>query len=148
MKQNKIFLLLVVLLAVLNIGLVYLHFFSGRHKHARGDDAMHSWLDRNLHMTDQQESLHVGMRKKYFDELRVINDTLKHLKARFVYLSSEQELTDSLADLWTDSINRWNRRADELTFRHVRKVRAMLEPNQKPILDSLIQIVMLGKRRD
>lgn len=138
--------LLILLLVVINLGLCYLYFFKNNRTMKKHDDAMHSWLDKNLGLTDQQESLHVKMRTRYFSDLRVINDSIRTIKARFVAQSAQYDLSDSLTSYWADSINRWQRRADELTFRHVRAVRNILEPKQQPILDSLIQVMMMGKR--
>ena len=147
MKRNNILILLVLSLAVLNGVLVYLHFFESHHHSRSGEDSMHSWLDKNLGLTDAQEQKHVKMRNAYFAELKVINDTLKQVKARFVSQSAQLDLSDSLAGIWNDSINRWNSKADQLTYQHVRNVRSILDPKQQPIWDSLIQVVMLRKSR-
>ncbi len=106
---------------------------------------MHSWLDKNLGLTDEQEQKHVKMRNAYFSDLKGINDTLRLLKARFVSQAAQLELSDSLMSVWSDSINNWNGKADELTYRHVRNVRSILDPKQQPVWDSLIQVVMLRK---
>lgn len=148
MKKPTPLHLMITLLVAINLGLCYLYFFGERRSKKRGDDSMHSWLDKNLGLTDQQESLHVKLRNTYFYDLRVINDTIRQIKARFVSHSAQQALTDSLATYWTDSINRWHRVADELTFNHVRAVRNILDSNQQPILDSLIQVLMLRKSRE
>ena len=139
---------LIIVLILINLGLCYLYFFNEKQSRKGGDDSMHSWLDKNLGLTDQQESLHVKLRNTYFSDLKVINDSIRVIKARFVFQTSKQELSDSLATYWTDSINRWHRRADELTFSHVRAVRNILESKQQPILDFLVQILMLRKSRE
>lgn len=137
---------LIILLVAINLGLCYLYFFKNKRTGRDRGEAMHSWLDKNLGLTDQQESLHVKLRNSYFSDLRVINDSIRNIKARFVAQSAKYDLTDSLTTYWADSINLWQRRADELTFRHVRAVRNILEPKQQPILDSLIQVMMMGKK--
>ena len=147
MQRNNILIILVLLLAVLNGVLIYFYFFASNRSSRSGGDSMHSWLDKNLGLTDAQEQKHVKMRNAYFAELKVINDTLKHLKARFVSQSAQLDLSDSLATVWNDSINHWNSKADQLTYQHVRNVRSILDPKQQPIWDSLIQIVMLRKSR-
>lgn len=148
MRKFNLLFLTVVLLVVINLGLVYLCFFNGVKKEVKESDTLHSWLDKNLGLTDQQELLHVGLRNAYFKNLRVMNDTIQSIKARFVAHTASSELSDSLGNFWTDSINRWHRRADELTYRHVLAVRNILEPKQQPILDSLIQVIMLRKPRE
>jgi hypothetical protein len=147
MQRSRVLILLVLLLAVLNGVLIYLHFFTNRSGGRDRGDSMHSWLDKNLGLTEEQERLHLKMRGTYFSELKSINDTLKLLKARFVSQSAQLDLTDSLATVWTDSISSWNRKADVLTYRHVRNVRSILDPKQQPVWDSLIQVLMLRRDR-
>jgi len=148
MKKLTPLSLLILLLVAINLGLCYLYFFKPNHSRKKGNDSMHSWLDKNVGMTAQQESLHVKLRTTYFSDLRAINDSIRVIKARFISRSAENDFSDSLSTYWTDSINRWQRRADELTFRHVRAVRNILEPKQQPILDSLIQVLMLRKNKE
>ncbi|MFN4893495.1 MAG: hypothetical protein ACK5G0_07025, partial [Bacteroidota bacterium] len=84
MQRSRVLILLVLLLAVLNGVLIYLHFFTNRSGGRDRGDSMHRWLDKNLGLTEEQERLHLKMRGTYFSELKSINDTLKLLKARFV----------------------------------------------------------------
>ncbi len=148
MKYNRTLLILVILLVVLNISLIYVHFFQTphEHKHKHGNELNRSWLDNELQLTPEQELEHVSMRKDYFDKLGVLNDTLRCIKARFMAQAAQFELSDNLSALWTDSINRWHRRADELTYQHVRNVRAILNPEQQTGWDSLVQVVMMKSR--
>ena len=147
MKNIKLIHILILILVIINLALGYLYFFKGSsHNHGRGD-SMHSWLDKNLELTDQQETLHVKMRNQYFTDLRRVNDTIRLIKARFVANSSRFDLSDSMMHYWNDSINRWQSRGDALTYEHVRSLRRILTPSQQPILDSLIQVLMLGKNR-
>jgi hypothetical protein len=145
MRKPQLVYVLIFVMAIINFGLVYLHFFKSDASSSNSSDATHGWLDKNLALTERQESLHVQLRNAYFSELRRINDTIALVKARFVAQSSQFDLSDSLAAYWTDSISRWQRRADELTFRHVRAFRNILEQQQQPVLDSLVQVMMLKK---
>jgi hypothetical protein len=145
MKKPELVYLLILVLAIINLGLIYVQFFKNSSSSVNGADRTHDWLDKNLALTDRQESLHVQLRNTYFNNLRVINDTIALIKARFVAQSSQYDLSDSSAAYWTDSINRWQRKADALTYRHVRAFRNMLEPEQQPLLDSLVQVMMLRK---
>ena len=148
MNYNRIFLILVILLVALNTGLIYLHFFQTphKHKHKHSNESNRSWLDHELQLTPEQEDEHISMRKDYFEKLGILNDSLRYIKARFVAQAAQFELSDSLSALWTDSINHWHRRADELTYQHVRNVRAILKPEQQTRWDSLVQVVMMKSR--
>lgn len=146
MKCKRLFIILVTILVLVNIGLVYLHFFSSGHHHR--ENSQHSWLARSLDLTEEQSTQHVRMRKQYFDDLRVINDSIQQIKARFIAFTAQQDLNDSLSDLWTDSINRWHRRADERTFNYVRALRQILRPNQQGPFDSLFRLTIIRRHRD
>lgn len=137
MERSRILLMLVVGLVLINIGLGYVCFFSNSKRPDDGGRSMHSWLDKGLGLTDEQEAQHVRLRSTYFDELKILNDSIRQIKARFIAHSANGDLSDSLATMWTDSINRWHRRADVLTFTHVRAVRNILEEKQKPLLSTL-----------
>lgn len=146
MNRNRILMALVITLVALNIGLIYIHFFKEERRN--GSERLRSWLSSNLQLNKLQEERHISMRKKYFKDLGVLNDSLRHIKARFVSNASALDLTDSLSSMWTDSINHWHRRADVLTYQYIREVRAMLTSKQQPIWDSLMQVVMLGGSRE
>ena len=148
MKREQLFFVIVIVLILVNTGLLLHHYFFSSHaiKHEHGIDR--SWIVTEVGLTKAQEEKHIQMRKAYFGELRVLNDSIRAIRARFVALSADQELTDSLSQVWTDSINRWHRRADELAFQHTRRVRTNLEENQKPLWDSIVQVIMLRQRED
>lgn len=148
MKTNKILFILVIFLLLLNTGLLIAHFWRTPAEHAHGKDIDKSWVAQELGLSAAQESQHVKMRKDYFDELSVLNDSLRNIRARFMAQSAYSELTDSISRMWTDSINRWHRRADELAFRHTRSVREILNEKQKPIWDSLVQVILRRHRED
>lgn len=139
---------ILVVMVVINIGLVYLHFFSPPHHHQHDHDSSSSWLSNSLNLTEEQSAQHVKMRKEYFGDLRILNDSIKQIKARFIALTAKQELSDSLLYYWTDSINRWHRRADELSFKYVRTLRGIMQPNQQPDFDSLIRLTIIRRHRD
>ncbi len=148
MKREQLFFIIVIVLILINTGLLLNHYFFSAHekKHEHGIDR--SWIVKGVGLTNDQEKKHIQMRKAYFGELRVLNDSIRAIRARFVALSAEQDLTDSLSQVWADSINRWHRRAVELAFQHTRRVRAILEEKQKPLWDSIVQVIMLGQRED
>ena len=54
MQRSRILILLVLLLAVLNGVLIYLHFFTNRSGGRDRGDSMHSWLDKNLGLTEER----------------------------------------------------------------------------------------------
>ena len=147
MSSKRILTALVAVLVLINIGLVYLHFFVPHHHKGR-DVSNESWLDRSLNLTDSQIVKHVALRRAYFKELEVFNDSIKQIKSRFIAVTATQGLSDSLSTFWTDSINRWHRRADERTYQHVCNVRNILTPEQQPIFDSLIQLTILRRHRE
>lgn len=148
MKREQLFFILVIVLILINTGLLINHYFFSAHekKHELGIDR--SWIVTAVGLTNDQEKKHIQMLKAYFGELRVLNDSIRAIRARFVALSAEQDLTDSLSQVWADSINRWHRRADELAFQHTRRVRSILEEKQKPLWDSIVQVIMLRQRED
>lgn len=147
MNRNQLLLGLVIVLALFNVVLFYKYYFETRPGAANSDKSMHSWLDKTLELTDSQEVQHVKIRNAYFEQLRTMNDSIKQIKSRYVAQAAQFDLTDSLSTYWNDSINRWYRRANELTYRHMRNVRTILTDVQKPKWDSLMQIVILRKDR-
>lgn len=148
MNCRKLLYVLLVFLVVINIGLVYLHFFSDRRHHHHDHDSSTSWLTKSLNLTEEQSAQHVKMRKQYFSDLRILNDSIKQIKARFIALTAKQDLSDSLLYYWTDSINRWHRRADERSFNYIRAARGIMQPNQQPDFDSLIRLTIIRRHRD
>ena len=148
MKTSNTLFILVLFLLLLNTGLLIAHFLSTPDKNTDNKDFDKSWVAEELGLSTEQESQHVKMRNAYFEELGVLNDSIRTIRSRFMAQTAYSELTDSMSRMWTDSINHWHRRADELAFRHTRNVRAILNEKQKPLWDSIVQVILRRQRKD
>ncbi|MBM3432926.1 MAG: hypothetical protein FJX92_08020 [Bacteroidetes bacterium] len=148
MQRNQIFFIVVIVLILINTGLLLNHYFFSPYekRHEHGNDR--SWIVTEVGLTKEQEEKHIELRKAYFKELGILNDSIRCIRARFVAQSATAALTDSLSQFWSDSINRWHRWADELAFQHTCNVRKILQEKQKPLWDSMVQVIMLRKRED
>lgn len=148
MKTNHTLFILFLFLLLLNTGLLIAHFWWTPAKYPQKKDYNTSWISEELGLSAEQESQHLNMRNAYFEKLSELNDSIRTVRSRFIAQTAYADLTDSMSRMWTDSINHWHRRADELAFRHTRNVRAILNEKQKPLWDSIVQVILLRQKKD
>jgi len=150
-NSNKFLTVAVVLLLITNIALV-VFMFTGKNNrrgwHSDGRKDPSELMAKELGMTDQQRKEQKLLKEEHFKTIKPLFDSLRAAKSAFFALSKEQNVSDSLINVYHNRISEKQFEIDKLTFVHFKKVRALFTPEQQPKFDEFVQKMMQKDRRD
>jgi hypothetical protein len=146
-KNNKVLLLVIAALILVNLGLLYYGFF-GREKR-RELMTMEERIKRTseklrneVGFNDDQINKYLDLRKKHFDSLHPKFEDLEKTKETFLNLVYQSNLSDSTIQAGSANICEKQRAIDEQMLRHFVSLRQLATEEQRPQLDSFLQKII------
>ena len=146
-KNNKVLLLVIAALIVVNLGLLYYGFIhkdprrtpmtpEERMAHAKEK------LKNEVGFSDGQADKYIELRKKHFEAIHPMFEELEKSKENYLNLIYQSNLTDSSIQSGAEKICEKQRAIDEQMLRHFISVRQLATEEQKPKMDSLLQRII------
>ena len=147
-KNNKVLLLVIAALILVNLGLLYYGFFDhgkreGPPKGFGNRDSMIARTERKLRnevgFNDDQIKQYEALRTKHFDSLDNKLDELGKAKENFINLVYQPQLSDSVINAAAEKVCEKQKAIDEQMLRHFVSVRQLATEEQRPRMDSFLQ---------
>ncbi|UII23107.1 Spy/CpxP family protein refolding chaperone [Fulvivirga ligni] len=142
MNRNRLLIILVAILVVMNAGLLsFLWLNKPDYKRTRGDrerqKRVENYFSKKLDLSEEQERLFEQQRKKHFRETRAL---MKDIQAdREEMITMLQNGADSLAiEQVLARINEKNNDVERLNFWHLRNLREICDDNQQKRFDKIM----------
>lgn len=146
---NKILTIAVVFLLLTNIALVIFMLNKkqpGDKKRNRIDPS--EMMVKELNMTEQQQKEYKSLKEEHFKNIKPFFDSVRAAKTAFFALTKEQNVSDSLVNIFSLRIGEKQSAIDKLTFAHFKKVRGLFTAEQQPKFDEFVQKMMQRGRKD
>jgi len=146
---NKILTIAVVFLLLTNIALVIFMLNKkqpGDKKRNRVDPS--EMMVKELNMTEQQQKEYKSLKEEHFKNIKPLFDSVRAAKTAFFALTKEQNVSDSLINVFSLRIGEKQSAIDKLTFAHFKKVRGLFTAEQQPKFDEFVQKMMQRGRKD
>ena len=139
MKTNRILVLAVIALLIINGVMVYL-LWKGKKPSGRGGEKnMIEWMAKELKEDEKQKAEHTKLRDVHFADMKPLSDSLNALKVNLFKLSGDVSPNDSLVQDYITKIAFIHAELTKKTYQHFKNVRAILNADQQKKYDSLIQ---------
>jgi Spy/CpxP family protein refolding chaperone len=156
-KNNRVLLLVIAALILVNLGLLYFGFI-GRERHPThtpiSRDSMMKWTERKLKeevgFTDEQIKQYEQLRMGHGDSLDIKLEQLGKIKESFLNLVFQSNVSDSAIDASVEKICEKQKSIDKQMLRHFISVRQLATEDQRPKMDSFLQKItkrMSGRGR-
>ncbi|TAD82719.1 MAG: periplasmic heavy metal sensor [Bacteroidetes bacterium] len=133
----KVLVLLVLALLITNLGMLY--YFTGKKDEPKNSgDRQVEWLKKELKLSDAQTQTYVNLRHKRDSLLMPLNATLRQSKLKMIALLRQPSVPDSIVRSIAAEITDHQLPIEEQYYQHFRRVQAMCNAEQLPILDSIM----------
>ena len=145
LRNNKVLLLIIAALLIVNFGLL----FYGVRKKGHGDRPRKGdpkeWaiekLKKEIGFNQEQIASYEDLRTKHFDSLKTMFDELRMAKDSFFNLLYQPQISDSVINLYAAKVCNKQEAIDMKMLRHFRNLRALATDEQKPKIDSFLQSI-------
>jgi len=149
-SSNKILVIALVLLLIVNIGMLVYMLKGNRHgtvgRRPVGKEEVFRQMVKELNMTDKQQADYRKMKEEHFKNIRPIFDSIRSLKQSLFSLVNADTINDSLVANYSGRIAEQQAIADKATINHFRSVRALFTGTQRDQFDTFIQKMMQRRR--
>jgi hypothetical protein len=146
-QNNKVLLLVIAALIIVNLGLLYYGFIDREKK--RDSMTMEERIKRTseklrneVGFNDDQINKYLDLRKKHFDSIHPKFEDLEKTKETFLNLVYQSNLNDSAIQAGSADICEKQRAIDEQMLRHFVSLRQLATEEQRPKLDSFLQRII------
>ena len=146
--NKRILSIAVVLLLLVNIALVI---FMVKGKKGQGKREIRdpfTLMVKELEMSDQQQTDYKFQKEEHFKTIRPLVDSFRAARSAFFALTREQNVSDSLVNVYSQRLRDRQAEIDKLTFAHFKRVRGLFTPEQQPKFDEFVQKMMQRGRKD
>ncbi len=144
--KNKVLLIIVGVLLVVNLGVLLLFLNvkqpGNRRDGIRGRQGMSEVLEKKAGFSKQQLKAYQELREQHWKKLKPLLADLRNAKDSFYKLLYQPQVADSVLSRAADEIGSRQKAIDLQTFRHFQQVRGLCDDSQRPKLDSLIHQVV------
>ncbi|MFZ1305627.1 MAG: periplasmic heavy metal sensor [Ferruginibacter sp.] len=97
------------------------------------------FLSRELQLDSAQQETYKKLRDEHRSQVRPFQDSIGKAKDSFFDLLKQENVSDSLVEIFSKKIGNLEQQRDIFTFRHFQKLRAIGNKEQKIKFDSIIQ---------
>ena len=157
-KNNKVLLLVIAALILVNLGLLYYGFIDRDDKHvSRTPPSRTDMLNRtkeklrkDVGFSEDQIKQYEQLRTTHFDSLDPKFEELGKAKENFLNLLFQSNVSDSAISAASEKICAQQKSIDEQMLRHFISVRQLATEDQRPKMDSFLQKItkrMSGRGR-
>jgi Spy/CpxP family protein refolding chaperone len=156
-KNNKVLLLVIAALILVNLGLLYYGFIDHDKHPGKGPITREEMMMRTkkklkeeIGFTDEQLKQYEQLRMTHFDLLDTKFEELGKAKENFLNLLFQSNVSDSAISAASEKICTQQKSIDEQMLRHFISVRQLATEDQRPKMDSFLQKItkrMSGRGR-
>ncbi len=140
MKTNKILVILVIVLIIVNIATISFFWLKDSpHKkrmHANGPPKVERFLKRKLNLSEKQLRLFREARKVHFQESRKLMNDMKGYRKQLLFASGTDDL--AVADSLFLRLSAAQSDFERLNFEHMKTLRGYCDQNQQIAFDSVM----------
>jgi Spy/CpxP family protein refolding chaperone len=158
-KNNRVLLLVIAALILVNLCLLYYGFIDrDKHEGFKGPITREEMMKRTkkklkeeVGFTDEQLKQYEQLRMTHFDSLDPKFEELGKAKENFLNLLFQSNVSDSAISAASEKICEQQKSIDEQMLRHFMSLRKLATEDQKPKLDSFLQKItrrMSGRGRN
>lgn len=160
MKQSKIALIIIILLVLVNLGTIAFCFWFSPQAHRearrfRSHEGMEKhrkeitqFLDRQLDLSDQQKEAMEALRKDFFTRSGDIRQEIRAARRKFYRLASAANADEDVVEKQADSVAQKQKALEMATFYHFQSLREILNAEQQPRFDTIMQDMLEGRRNN
>ncbi|MEO0552322.1 MAG: hypothetical protein AAF149_03910 [Bacteroidota bacterium] len=138
MKANKILVILVIVLVLINIGTLSFFLLGNTPKHweKKRDKRpqIERFLKKRLRLTDDQLKLFEAARNKHFDQSRELVTEIQGYHKRLIQSGSDDEYVDSLLTM----LSLVQQKLERLNYEHLKTLKSYCNEDQQNAFDSVI----------
>lgn len=136
MKKETLLIVLVALLVVLNLGtLGFLLLGNSRHPHPPRPDKL---IIERLELSQEQIVAFEALKKEHRSGINALNQQSKVLYQSYFAILKQDQPNLAQADSIEQLLAQVQAQKDSVTFDHFIKLRALCQPQQKPLFDGLV----------
>ncbi|MBL7720303.1 MAG: periplasmic heavy metal sensor [Flavipsychrobacter sp.] len=148
MKNERFYQVIIVMLLLLNGGTLAFLLLNresrpqaqGAHMHEpRGGNPVDRMMRERLGLTEEQEEQFRMLKEEHHEQMKAIQNDEKDLHTRLFLLLKATAIDTVAREALLQQLEANDRRKEEVTFEHFRKLRALLTPGQHPKFDSLVE---------
>ena len=144
--KNRVSNWIIILLVIMNLGtlgtILFLHFKQPSLPRNGGPDPAQHFLERELHLTEEQAQQFEELRKEHFLQSKAINDEVHQLKSAIMEelfsSSPDSEKVERLAE----EIGKKQAELEQLRFQHFLALKSLCQPEQVEKLQALIHEIV------
>lgn len=140
--SNQVLSFLVILLVIFNLGFLVIFWIKST-PHVlpplRGGD---NFLIKELNLREDQKKSYLKLKKDFGDSINEAKEATRKAKDHFFDLLKQENLDPIKVHEQAEDASKKEIFLDELTFRHFRLIRSLLDTNQKQKFDEIIQLAI------
>ncbi len=148
-KNNRVLLLVIAALIIVNLGLLYKGFIDRPKKPTREPMSRDAMIERTkkklkeeVGFNDDQINKYIELRTKHFDSIHPKFEDLEKTKESFLNLVYQTNLSDSAIHSGSAKICEEQTAIDEQMLRHFVSLRQLATEEQRPKMDSFLQKII------
>ncbi|MES1198190.1 MAG: Spy/CpxP family protein refolding chaperone [Chitinophagaceae bacterium] len=149
-STNKILLVSLILLLLVNIGLVIFLMKCRNHPEGKrpGKGNPFEMMDKELNLSDQQKTEVKKLRDAHFAVINPLSDSVRAAKTAFFDLLKQTNVSDSVLNAYGKRITDFQSTIDKLAYAHFQRVRNLFDSTQKSKYDEFIRKMVQRGRKD
>src|ERR1043165_6819219 len=152
MRNDKFYKIIIIALLLLNMGVLgYLWFGNNRHPEPGGPHRVDELIINKLHLDDKQQHQFQGLKEQHHSQMIKIQQEEGRLHKQLFALLKNDSIDDIERDRLMVHLQENDKRKEEVTFEQFRKLRGILQKEQQPDFDMLVEEIasqIMGRHRD
>jgi len=142
--KNKLFIFIIALLLISNIGLaVYFMGMNKQHpKDSRGRGEITRVLKEEIGFNEEQIAQYEQKRMQHRETMRPLFDSMRKAKENFYDQLYLETIDDSLFEKASENIGEKQEMMDRQLFNHFRSVRSLCTAEQQPAFDTMVNNIV------
>ena len=147
LKNHKVLLVVIAVLLISNIALLFFKSSGEKDGSPKPDNVnpremVKKKLKEDVGFSDEQLAIYDSLRKKHFESLHPMLESLKMSKDSLFKLVFTPGTPDSVIRKYADKIAEKQEAIDLKTFNHFRSLKAICTEEQQPKIDTFIQQIV------
>jgi Spy/CpxP family protein refolding chaperone len=141
--KNKLLMILVVLLTVLNVGAVaFVYIVSTRYSLRPEENPVESFIEHQMNFTAGQKSEYVNLRDEHFRRVDTLMTARSEVMKQLFDLLKKDDAGENEVQQKSALLGTIEQERAVATYRHFRAIRTLCTPAQRPNFDTLVTSVL------
>ncbi len=142
LKRNRLFVIIIAILVVVNLTTIAVLFFSPRTGGRKSRAEVVAFVERQLGLTDEQKRIFSDLREKHIQKMIAIAREQHELRRSMFDLLKQEHPDEAEVLRKADSLGQKETEIALETFDHFRQLRASCTPEQQKKLDAIMREVL------